>query len=80
MLWQCSSEAIQAEKDKAAYEKKHAAGETEEARADLARLAIIRKQREDQRVKREALGQLGVSLVARRHCRRKPVKALDSMC
>ena len=31
----------------------HAAGKTEEARADLARLAIIRKQREDAAKKRE---------------------------
>ena len=32
----------------------HAAGKTEEARADLARLAIIRKQREEAAAKREA--------------------------
>ena len=31
----------------------HAAGKTEEARADLARLAIIRKQREDAAKKRD---------------------------
>ena len=31
----------------------HAAGKTEEARADLARLAIIRKQREEAAKKRE---------------------------
>ena len=34
-------------------QKMHAAGKTEEARADLARLAIIRKQREDAAKKRE---------------------------
>ena len=34
-------------------QKLHAAGKTEEARADLARLAIIRKQREDAAKKRE---------------------------
>merc|ERR1712037_1050433 len=40
-------------KAKAHYQKMHAAGKTEEARADLARLAIIRKQREDAAKKRD---------------------------
>lgn len=35
------------------FKKLHAEGKTEEARADLARLAIIRKQREDAAKKRE---------------------------
>ena len=35
------------------FQKMHAAGKTEEARADLARLAIIRKQREEAAKKRE---------------------------
>lgn len=43
------------EKQKAAlhYQKLHAEGKTEEARADLARLAIIRQQREEAARKRE---------------------------
>merc|ERR1711862_1013609 len=41
-------------KAKTNYQKMHAAGKTDEARADLARLAIIRKQREEAAAKREA--------------------------
>ena len=40
-------------KAKAHYRKLHNAGKTEEARADLARLAIIKKQREEAAKKRE---------------------------
>jgi len=40
-------EAIEKEQARQRYEKLHAEGKTDEARADLARLAIIRKQRED---------------------------------
>ncbi len=46
-------EEIEKQKAKAHYQKMHAAGKTEEARADLARLAIIRKQREEAAKKRE---------------------------
>ena len=35
------------------YQKLHQAGKTDEARADLARLALIRKQREDAAKKRD---------------------------
>jgi len=35
------------------YQKLHAEGKTEEARADLARLQLIRKKREDDAKKRE---------------------------
>ncbi|XP_003747648.1 28 kDa heat- and acid-stable phosphoprotein [Galendromus occidentalis] len=41
-------EEIQKQKARAHYEKMHAAGRTDQARADLARLAIVRKQREEQ--------------------------------
>ena len=47
-------EEIEKAKAKANYQKLHAAGKTDEARADLARLAIIRKQREEAAAKREA--------------------------
>lgn len=47
-------EEIEKQRAKAHYQKMHAAGKTEEARADLARLAIIRKQREEATKKREA--------------------------
>lgn len=46
-------EEIEKQKAKANYQKLHAAGKTDEARADLARLAIIRKQREDAAKKRD---------------------------
>merc|ERR1712037_281392 len=46
-------EEIDKAKAKANYQKMHAAGKTDEARADLARLAIIRKQREDAAKKRD---------------------------
>ena len=41
----------------ARYQKLHAEGKTDEAKSDLARLAIIRKQREDAKLKREAAGE-----------------------
>ena len=47
-------EEIDKAKAKANYQKMHAAGKTDEARADLARLAIIRKQREEAAAKRDA--------------------------
>ena len=47
-------EEIEKAKAKANYQKMHAAGKTDEARADLARLAIIRKQREEAAAKRDA--------------------------
>ena len=46
-------EEIEKQRAKAHYQKLHAQGKTEEARADLARLAIIRKQREEAAKKRE---------------------------
>ena len=45
-------EELEKQKAKAHYQKMHAAGKTDEARADLARLAIIRKQREEAAKKR----------------------------
>lgn len=47
-------EEIEKQKAKAHYQKLHAAGKTDEAKADLARLAIIRKQREEAAAKRAA--------------------------
>lgn len=46
-------EAIEKEQARQRYEKLHAEGKTDEARADLARLAIIKKQREDAAKKKE---------------------------
>lgn len=46
-------EEIEKQRAKAHYQKLHAAGKTDEARADLARLAIIRKQREEAERKRQ---------------------------
>jgi hypothetical protein len=46
-------EEIDKVKAKERYQKLHAAGKTEEARSDLARLAIIKKQREDASKKRD---------------------------
>lgn len=50
-------EEIQKQRDVTAYRKKHEAGLTEEAKRDLARLAIIRQQREDAARKKELEGQ-----------------------
>lgn len=54
-------EELERQKRQANYEKAHAEGKTEQARADLARLAIIKqrreeaaKMREDQKKKEEA--------------------------
>ena len=47
-------EEIEKQRAKARYQKLHAEGKTDEARADLARLAIIRKQREEAAKKRDA--------------------------
>ena len=46
-------EEIQKQQAKAHYQKMHIAGKTDEARSDLARLALIRKQREDTQKKRD---------------------------
>jgi len=47
-------EALEAAKKEAAYRKKHEAGETDEAKSDLARLAEVRKRREDAKKAKEA--------------------------
>ena len=47
-------EALEAERKKAAYQKLHAEGKTDEAKADMERLRLIRMQREDAARKREA--------------------------
>ncbi|EDX17080.1 28 kDa heat- and acid-stable phosphoprotein [Drosophila simulans] len=47
-------EQIEKQKARQRYEKLHAAGKTTEAKADLARLALIRQQREEAAAKREA--------------------------
>ncbi|CAB3364435.1 28 kDa heat- and acid-stable phosphoprotein [Cloeon dipterum] len=46
-------EEIEKERARANYQRLHAQGKTDEARADLARLAIIRQQREDAARRRE---------------------------
>ncbi|XP_074647726.1 uncharacterized protein LOC141903505 [Tubulanus polymorphus] len=46
-------EVLEKERKRLDYEKRHSEGKTDEARADLARLAIIRKQREDAAKKRD---------------------------
>ncbi|NWV22905.1 HAP28 protein, partial [Sylvietta virens] len=48
-----SREEIEKQKAKERYMKMHLAGKTEQAKADLARLAIIRKQREEAARKKE---------------------------
>lgn len=51
----CCREEIEKQKAKERYMKLHLEGKTDQARADLARLAIIKKQREDAAKKREDL-------------------------
>ncbi|CRK92077.1 CLUMA_CG005674, isoform A [Clunio marinus] len=46
-------EEIEKQKKQANYQKLHAQGKTEQARADLARLAIIKQQREEAARQRE---------------------------
>ena len=46
-------EELEKQQAKERYQKMHLAGKTDEARADLARLALIRKQREDAAKKRD---------------------------
>lgn len=46
-------EEIEKQRATAHYRKMHAEGKTEEARADLARLALIRQQREEAAKKKE---------------------------
>ncbi|XP_054710571.1 28 kDa heat- and acid-stable phosphoprotein-like [Uloborus diversus] len=46
-------EELEKQRAKAHYQKMHAAGKTTEAKADLARLAIIKKQREEAAKRRE---------------------------
>lgn len=48
------SEEIEKQRAQDRYWARTARGETEEAKSDLARLAIIRKQREEAKRKREA--------------------------
>ncbi|XP_010893844.1 pdgfa associated protein 1a isoform X1 [Esox lucius] len=48
-------EEIEKQKAKERYMKLHLEGKTDQARADLARLAIIKKQREDAQKKRDEL-------------------------
>lgn len=47
-------EAIEAQQARERYLKLHAEGKTDEARADLARLAIVRERREAERLRKEA--------------------------
>lgn len=48
-------EELQKQQAAAHYRKMHMEGKTDEARSDLARLAIIKKQREEAAKKREEL-------------------------
>ncbi|XP_074246544.1 28 kDa heat- and acid-stable phosphoprotein isoform X1 [Saimiri boliviensis] len=56
-------EEIEKQKAKERYMKMHLAGKTEQAKADLARLAIIRKQREEAARKKEEERKDGVLLL-----------------
>lgn len=56
-----NSEEVEKQKAALHYQKLHAEGKTEEARADLARLAIIKQQREEAAKKRE-LEKKGIGL------------------
>lgn len=47
-------EALEAQQERERYMKLHAEGKTEEARSDLARLALIREQRESERARKQA--------------------------
>lgn len=49
----CCREELEKQQAKEQYQKMQVAGKTDEARADLARLALVRKQREEAARKRE---------------------------
>lgn len=49
-------EVLEAERKRAEYQRRHAAGETDQAKADLARLQEVRRRREEARIKCEAEG------------------------
>merc|ERR1712110_879098 len=68
-------EEVEKQKAKAHYQKLHAAGKTEEARADLARLAIIKKQREEAAKKREE-----EKKAKEEAAKAKPKKCFDCLC
>lgn len=52
-VWnKCFREELDKQKSAKAYQKLHQAGKTDEARQDLARLALIRQQREEAAKKR----------------------------
>lgn len=51
-LWCSCREELEKQRAAANYQRLHAKGKTEEARADLARLAIIKAQREEAAKKR----------------------------
>ena len=63
-------EEIEKQKSKERYQKLQMEGKTEQARADLARLAIIKREREEAAKKRDEL---------RRGERRTRLYSLDSM-
>mmetsp|Transcript_14329 Transcript_14329/g.14432 ORF Transcript_14329/g.14432 Transcript_14329/m.14432 type:complete len:305 (-) Transcript_14329:58-972(-) len=49
-------EVLEAERQKADYLKRHLAGETEQAKKEMAQLALVRQRREEAKKKREAEG------------------------
>lgn len=53
VLFKIFREQLEKQKAIANYQKLHAAGKTDEARADLARLAIIKQQREEAAKRRD---------------------------
>ncbi|PYH76058.1 MFS general substrate transporter [Aspergillus uvarum CBS 121591] len=63
-------EAIEAHQARQRYLKLHAEGKTEEARSDLARLAIVREQREADRLRKEAEKEEKVELAKQRAAER----------
>lgn len=54
IVFLCNREEIQKQQERNRYRQLHAQGKTTEARQDLARLAIVKKQREEAARKREA--------------------------
>ena len=47
-------EALQAQQEKERFQKLHAEGKTDEARADLARLSLIKEKREQEAARKKA--------------------------
>ena len=67
LLYSFHREELEKQRSETAYRKKHEAGQTDEARRDLARLALIRQQREEAARKKELERGIDILFLLRLH-------------